>query len=599
LVFICVSAVTAAPDPFPLDAEGEAWVRGTLVGMTLEQKVGQLIMPRIGYRSTTDPESFAQDLAKVRDLEVGAFIVGGPSGKALVPLLNRLQEASAVPLLVCADFETGVGRVWDDATRFPRQMALAATGDPQTAYFMGEVTAREGRACGVHWPLVPICDVNINPQNPIINIRSFGEDVGTVSAFAAAFTRGVQENGGLACMKHYPGHGDTATDSHMELAYVEAERDRLEAVEFPPFKANVDAGVGSVMSSHVWFPAIMQEEGRIPGTISHHVMTDLLRGEMGFKGLAVTDSMRMRGITDVLEAGPAAVASVQAGIDGILVSEDDEEAHAALVEAVRTGEISENRLNESVERILRAKAWLGLHHGAVVNEAEALASLRRPEDVEGAMDVGRRSITVIRDQNEMLPLEPTEIHRVLLVSLFDEYRAWGRESFDPIVAGLEERFGHVESELLLSQPTRQRLERFIDSGRRLSRRDIEQHHTLTPARRRNIVARAVEADAVIVTAHVRVAAYKGAISIDEHQMALIQELCDAGAPLIVVTMGSPYLPTSLPDVPCHVLTYDSTEVMAELLAPALAGEHALTGRLPVTLPGIAERGDGLQISARE
>jgi beta-N-acetylhexosaminidase len=592
--------LAAAPSsPFPLDEEGEAWVRGTLESMTLEQRVGQLIMPRIPSRAGDDPEVLAETIELIKELEVGAFIVGGPSAEDRVPVLNALQEASPVPLLICADFECGVGRVWSDATRFPRQMALAATGDPETARFMGEVTAREGRACGVHWPLVPICDVNINPENPIINIRSFGEDVDTVAACAVAFTQGVQANGGIACAKHYPGHGDTATDSHMELAHVLADRERLEAVEFPPFQAAVDAGVATVMTSHVWFPALMLDEGEIPATVSRNVLTGLLRGDMGFEGMIVTDSMRMRGITDHLPAGEAAVATLLAGADGILVSRDDHEARAMILAAVHWGVLSEERIAESAERILRAKAWLGLHRGATVDVDAALASLQRPEDVAGAREIAQQAITVVRDEEGLLPLDPEQVENVMLISLFDSFRRWNSREFAPIAEGLSDRFENATAELVLASPERRRVERFVEVSEEDSDEDLARRFGLSQERRRDLLTRAAEADVVVATAHVRVSSYKGEIWLSDDQMNLIRALAELETPLVLAVTGSPYLPTALPELPCQIVTYDDSWLIAEILPAALAGEFPLTGRLPVTLPGVAPLGHGLQIPARE
>ncbi len=589
-----------APDPFPLDAEGEAWVRETLASLSLEQRVGQMIHAHVPWNATASPEQVAECLDQVAELHLGGFITGGRNMEdGLIPILNSLQAASAVPLLFCADFEAGTGRVWNTGTRFPRQMALAATGDPETARLVGEITAREARACGVHWPLVPICDVNINPENPIINIRSYGGDVETVADFAVAFTEGVQSHGGLACAKHYPGHGDTATDSHLVLAVVEDDRERLDAVEFPPFQAAIDAGVGSVMTSHIWFPALMGDEGQIPATVSHNVLTGLLREEMGFRGLIVTDSMRMRGITNHFEAGEVAVLTVQAGTDCILVSADYREAADALIAAVADGTLTEARIAESVERILRAKAWLGLHRGTQIDADVGLAALRHPDAVAAAQDMAQRAVTAVRDERGLLPLDPAETRSVLHVAMLDDWPRWLGTTLDPLLAGLDERFAAVQHEVTFRVPSRETVEKFIELADDLTDEEIAARHGLPEARRAEIIAAARTADVVIVTAFVRVGAFKGDISIGDDQMTLLRELADADLPVILVGLGSPYLLTEAPRVPCQLLTYDYSSLMTALIPAALTGEFPLTGRLPVELPGLAPLGHGLQIPARE
>jgi beta-N-acetylhexosaminidase len=476
-------------------------------------------------------------------------------------------------------------------------MAQAATGDPETARLTGAGTAREARAGGVHWILAPVSDVNINPENPIINIRSYGEDVATVSDFAVAFTEGVQSERALACAKHYPGHGDTATDSHMVLAHVEADRERLEAVEFPPFQAAIDAGVASVMTSHIWFPTLMGDEGAIPATVSPNVMTGLLRREMNFGGVLVTDSMRMRGLTNHFEPGEAAVRSVLAGVDVILVSADYREAQAALLEAVRTGVISEERIDRSVERILRAKAWLGLHREDATQFS--LEELLEPETVATADALTESAITVVRSEGDILPLDPDEIGSLYHIALFDESNRWWPSVVDPLDEGLARRLGSVTREIVFREPERRVVQRFFDTVAEMSTDEIALSFGLTERRHEILLEQAQLSDMILVTAYVRIAAHKGAISLSDAQVALLNDLIHTGRPVILICSGSPYMLEAAPEAPVQILTYDYSAPMASALAGALMGEFPITGRLPVTLPGVAERGHGLQIPPRE
>lgn len=591
--------MSAPTDPFPLDDEASAWVEETLANLTLEQRVGQMIFTPIPRGVADEPDTFWEMAEEAQRIEVGGHILSGPSAGMLVPLINELQRQSDIPRIFCADFEAGVGHVWDDATRMPRQMPLAATGDPESARLTGEITAREALAAGVHWLLVPIADVNINPSNPIINIRSYGENVGTVSRFVTAFIEGAQGAGAMACAKHFPGHGDTVSDSHLELASVEADRERLDTVELPPFQAAIDAGVTSVMTSHIYFPTLMGDEGRIPATISHRVTTDLLRGEMGFEGIVTTDSMRMNGITDMLEPGEAAVQAVIAGVDVILISEDPVEAQRALVQAVRDGRISEERIAQSAERILNAKAWLGLQNGAIVDPRNVPTSLRQPDAIAASLDLTRRSITVIRNDGDLLPIDPSEIESVAHIALFDTSNRWYPGVVEPLTAGLQERFASVTEELVFSEPDEDVIERFATLDEDVSERELERTWGLTDERREAMLAMAEQSDLTVISAFVRTAGYQGSISIGEEEVQLINDLSARAQRVVLIAQGSPYMVLAVPDVPCQVITYDYSSVTSSVLSGALTGEQPITGTLPVTLPGVAEFGDGIQLSARE
>jgi beta-N-acetylhexosaminidase len=582
----------------PLDPEAEQWVQTTLEAMSLEQRVGQLLKPAIPREVADSPEIAEECVQQVEDLGIGCFTLRVTSAQVALPLVERLQAASEIPLLISVNFERGAGHFWSDATLFPRPMALAATGDPETARTVGAITAHEALACGVHWTLVPICDVNINPANPIINIRSYGEDVDTVSRFSAAFVEGCQGAGLLACAKHFPGHGDTATDSHLGLAVVDVDRARLDAVELPPFRAAIEAGVGSVMTSHIWFPALMGDEGQIPATISPHVLTGLLREEMGFEGLIITDSMAMHGITERLSPGEAAIVAVAAGADVLLDSPDVREAHAALVAAVRDGILDESRIDESAERILRAKARLGLHCGVEVDAEAALRVLRHVHSVGEANSMAQRAITVVRDDQGILPLAASEESSLLHIALYDDWPRWDFDDVNSLRTGLRTRFGHVSTEIAFQNPEVSVIERF--EGPRASRMEegLEDLFGLPPARRAALLEQARDMDITLVTAFVRTASYRGSVGLGEDQLALVHSLADSGRPMILVVLGSPYVLTALPEVPCQILTYDSSALFTSVLPGALVGESPITGRLPVTLPGIAERGHGLQIPAR-
>src|SRR6266566_1815982 len=311
-----------------LSPAASAWVESTLGKMTVDEKIGQLLFTTYyGGFTSTDSPAYRQLLHDVQDLHVGGFIVithGSPLGIVksqaypTAVLANQLQTKSKLPLLIGADFERGTAMRYDEGTSFPTAMAVAAGGNPKDAYTMGKITASEARATGVHWVYAPDSDVNNNPANPIINTRSFGENPQRVGEFVSAFVKGVADGSALATAKHFPGHGDTAADSHIDLAVISASRERLEHLELVPFRAAIAAGADTVMTGHLSVPAL-EPDPNTPATLSPKILEGLLRKELRFQGLIVTDAMDMGGITVRYAPGEAAVRAVVAGVDCLLM----------------------------------------------------------------------------------------------------------------------------------------------------------------------------------------------------------------------------------------------------------------------------------------
>jgi beta-N-acetylhexosaminidase len=384
-LIVAATAVSLPEGQAPLDRDGERWVEQTMKKLTTGEMVGQLLMPRFsGVYTSSDSDVFDQLTMLVRDVKVGGVI--GFGGEELAPqvllnptygpiilgqplalasTINRLQALASIPLLTAADFEWGVGMRIEGATKFPRAMAFGAAGDEQLAFEAGRVTALEGRALGVHVDFAPVADVNVNARNPVINIRSFGEDPSRVGAMTAAFVRGLQQGGMLATLKHFPGHGDTAVDTHLGLAVIPHSRTRLDEIELVPFKSGMRAGAAGVMVGHIELPALDAASG--PATFSRPIVTDLLRTQMGFDGLIYSDAMNMDAVTKMGNAGDNAVKTVLAGIDVVLDSRDTAAAFQGLKSAVDDGRISQARLEASVRRVLTTKARLGLHRTRTVD----------------------------------------------------------------------------------------------------------------------------------------------------------------------------------------------------------------------------------------
>ena len=364
--------------------------------MDLDEKIGQLfVVPAHG------------DVVRhVRDRHVGGVIWFQSTTAETAKVNAHLQSLAKTPLLISADLEAGMGMRFTDATWWPSAMAIAATGDPSLAEEEGRVTAREALAIGVNHILAPVADVNVDPQNPVINTRSFGEDPHEVARYVAAFVRGVQSEGCLATAKHFPGHGDTHIDSHLTLPRLDVTRERLERVELVPFRAAIAAGVASVMMGHLALDDL-------PATLSPK-MIRLLREDLGFEGLVITDSFEMGALVELFDPGEAAVLAIEAGEDQILFSPDTDAAIAAVKAAVRSGRITEARIDESVERILAAKKHVipSVSEGSGARAGhDARASSRHPSPRsladardDMAADVAQRAVTLVRDDDRLLPL---------------------------------------------------------------------------------------------------------------------------------------------------------------------------------------------------
>src|SRR5438093_4415263 len=374
----------------------------------------------------------------LNDLHVGGFINithGSPLGVVksqaypTAVLNNQLQAKSKLPLLVGADFERGTAMRLDEGTSFPTAMALAAGGNLKDAYTMGKITALEARAVGVHWIYAPDADVNNNPGNPIINTRSFGENPERVAQFVSEFVRGVRENGGLATAKHFPGHGDTAADSHIDLPVIRADRPRLDALELVPFRAAISARVDRIMAGHLNVPSL-EPDPNTPATLSHNILTDLLRNQLGYQGLIVTDAMDMGGITVRYAPGEAAVRAVAAGVDCLLMPPVPDAAFEALQAAVKSGRISKERLDASVRRILQAKARLGLNANRLVDVNAVNKKLGSAAWQKEAQDISDRGVTLLRDTPHRLPLDGTKSSRALLLAFYADPEPYPGEDLE-------------------------------------------------------------------------------------------------------------------------------------------------------------------------
>jgi len=570
----------AAIEPgMALDASARRWVEGTLESLTLREKVGQLVIVWIpgGYASTSSDEFDALTRWIVEDGIGGVAIsIGLPHGYAAK--LNRLQERARVPLLVTADFESGgpgmrLSGIYalpsllslGGGTTFPPTMAFGAIGDERFAYELGRITGEEARAVGVHMTLAPVLDVNSNPENPIINTRSFGEDPEAVARLGVAFIRGARASGLLTTAKHYPGHGDTQTDSHLELPAISATRERLDTVELVPFRRAVAAGVDAVMTAHIAAPEILGPDAP-PATLAPYFLDGVLRGELGFDGVILTDAIRMDAIASRYGVGESAVLALEAGADVILAPRDVTATIDAVVAAVREGRLSEARIDASLGRVLELKARAGLHRGRFIDLDAVDAIVGNRSHLAFADSAAARSITLPRDRDALIPIDTATVDRLLSV-------VFSRRS--DAVAG---RDFHLEVAPYFQQ---------LDT--------VWVNYGTHPATYDSLAVLADSADLTVISVYVSPRAGAGTVGVPEPLAAYVNRLVAAGRPCLVLSFGNPYLLTDFPDVGTYMIAWGGREVSQRAAARAVLGESPISGRLPISLPPFHRAGEGLRL----
>ena len=595
---VALTAADAASTPFALDKNAERWVEQTKKKLSLDEKIGQLIVPAFytNYLST-DSDTFDALSRLVRDYHVGGFHVFGgrqPAPPVLLNaaygtvtlgnpltaavLLNRLQAMASVPLLNTADFETGVGFRLSGATAFPRQMGMGAIAGADAERLVKEearITAIESRALGVSVNFAPIADVNNNPRNPVINTRSYGEDPARVASLVAAYVDGARDGGMIATVKHFPGHGDTDVDSHLGLPVMTFDRDRLNRLELVPFRRGIAAGAEAVMAAHIELPAL-DAAPSTPATFSAPILRDLLRRELGFKGLVYTDSMSMDAVKNLGAPGETAVRAVLAGADQVLDSPDAIAVFDGLKSAVASGRLPTSRLDEAVDRILRAKASVGLHDRRTVDLDAVTTSVGSRAHQAVAQEASQRSITLVKDDRNTVPLTASRAASVLYLSVLDYPSGWQIAAPSrAFIPELKKRWPQVTA-IELSDRTP------------LSELDFV----------RGIMPRY---DAIVASVFVRASSASGRLDLAEPLVHLLRDAARATAgtntPLITTFFGNPYVADAIPELPAVLLTYDFYDLAETSAVRAIAGETPITGRLPIALPGLFPVGHGLQRAA--
>ncbi len=577
-----------ASTTFKPDAKSFKWADKMLAKMTLDEKIGQMI--HIGVNAdymNQDSTKFQEFKRQVTTNKIGGIIVFVGGVYDTVHFVNRMQELADIPLLISADFETGVAMRFPDTINFPWNMAVSATGNPEFARREGALVAKEARALGIHWDFAPVVDVNNNADNPVINVRSYGENPHEVGKFATEFMIGLQSGNVLATAKHFPGHGDTAVDSHRGLPEINFTRERLNQTEFIPFREIIKSGVGSVMISHIAMPQldsekvqplkksekaayteseVITEASTIPATLSKNIVTNILKNDMRFDGLIVTDAMDMSGLTLYFNQEEAAVRAVLAGNDVLLKPSNGDAPIRGLLEAVKSGRITEERINESVRKILAWKYKLGLDKKQSTPLDSIDLTVASQETQKLSNEIAQNAITLVKNEGTALPLKLGQKALVLAITNGEDRNFVG----NTLVRTLSRNGLQTER---------------IAIDERSTEKEIE-----------NALKKASEADVVVAGLFGRVrSGAKNSVGLPESGEKVLNEILKGETPVVSIAFGNPYLLRGFPSMKTYIVAYGDMSSLQSASADAIAGKIEFKGKLPITV-GSFPRGTGLSLA---
>ncbi|MBU2585320.1 MAG: glycoside hydrolase family 3 protein, partial [Bacteroidetes bacterium] len=535
--------------------KNDAWVESILLNMSLEEKAGQMVFPHVyGIYMSEDSPDYQRLVHLVQNKKVGGLIFFLSDIYEQAVLTNKMQKLSKTPLLISADFERGVAMRVPSATPFPYNMGIGAADDSALTYLMGKVISLEGRSMGVHHNYAPVADVNNNALNPIINVRAFGEDVELVTRLSNAFLKGTQDGGMVATTKHFPGHGNTSLDSHKELPTIPGTREDLNKIELRPFQSNFDNKIMSVMVGHLSVPAIDTQKN-LSSTLSKKIVTDLLQKEMGFKGLIVTDAMNMHAVTNHYSTAEATVMAIKAGNDCILFPDDAEESINAILNAVHSGELSEERLDHSIRKILITKRWLGLDENKFIDVDRISSVIGRESHWDLAKQLARKSITLVKDEQNLVPLKPDANVNYSHIMIIDSRINDEGEYFN---SQLRERINNYQFKKILLNST-----------------SFDRNQAIQTAQ---------NSDIIILSLYLKVRAYQGTIGLEKNQEELVKSILDLNKHTVVISHGNPYVLMHFPSIKTYLTNYGDPEVSELAAAESIFGEIPITGKLSVSIP---------------
>jgi beta-N-acetylhexosaminidase len=598
LIILVLGAVSAfAQAKFEPSAKSWKWADKQLKKMTVDEKIGQTFSIGVNAKfwNQNNPE-FQEIRRQIVENKVGGIIFFASPVYEAVHINNRMQALAKLPLLISADFETGVGMRFEDTINFPWNMAVAATGDPELARRQGAIVGREAKAMGVYHVFAPVADVNNNSDNPVINVRSYGEDPQDVARFASAFTIGLQSAGVLATAKHFPGHGDTNVDSHRGLPIINLPRSRLDQLELAPFRAVINAGIGSIMVAHISLPQIdpelvkplsnaisttdaeagseiVTESATIPATLSAAVNQGILRKDLNFNGLIVTDALSMSGLTLYFQQDEAAVRAFLAGADMLLKPADNDLAIKGMKTAVASGRVTPQRLDESARKILAWKHEMGLARNRMT-ALDALDTAVSGVETQALTDeIATKAVTLVRNSSGLLPMKDAGDKRVFLLGITNG----------------EDR-NYIANAFL--RTLRQNGARKLDAA--------VLDFRSSPEEAARIMERAKKSDVVIAALYGRVrSGASNSVGLPETGVSILRQLLNEDFPLVGVSFGNPYFLNSFPQMKTYVAAYGDMASLQRAVGRGITGNQPFTGKLPITLPGLAPRGTGIQLTSKQ
>lgn len=540
---------------FDLTEQDTAWVESQLQKLSLREKIAQMVFPyAMGRDSNVYKSNYARLTKLVIEEKVGGILFLQGDIKNQIAISNKLQQLSDIPLLITADYEHGVGMRLEDGVNFPFNMAVCAAGDPNLTYKMGKIIGSEGRALGVHQNFAPLVDVNHDPNNPIINIRAYSSDPYLISAHATSFIRGMKEGKMLSTAKHFPGHGATDIDSHNDLPVIVRTKSELEQSDLIPFREAIKTGVNAVMTGHLEVPAYEKTPG-LPATLSQNIITELLQNQLEFDGLIVTDAMNMNSILKFYSQAEAAKLAVIAGNDIILFPYKEKECIDGIEEAVNHGEITEERINKSVRKILAAKKWLGLNENKLVDPVEVEKQLNKKFHYRLADEISEKSITLIKDEAGIIPINPNDYYATASIILSDS-----KNPTDYLIKDLvEKNFNYTRSYILST----------------VSKKN-EYNETFNFASKANII---------ILSAFVNVRDFQGTIDINENHLKFINRLKELKKPIVFLNFGNPFILSKFPEVETYLASFGGVDASQSAMMNAILGNRNITGKLPISIPG--------------
>jgi len=543
------------PSVFPITDDDKIWVENKINELSIRDKCAQLVMPAV-YRNDLYTYSSGYDQFKslVANEKIGGLILFQGGIEEQINFVNQMQKLAEIPLIIASDFERGLGTRIDDALEFPHAMALGSIRKSEYAFEVGRITALESRQIGVHQNFAPVADINNNPLNPIINIRSFSEDKEEVTKFVKSFIEGAKETRFISTVKHFPGHGNTTIDSHYDLPKINGSKTYLMNHELYPFIEAINSGVQSIMIGHLEVPSLDPIKGT-PASLSKSIVTYLLKNELKFDGLIITDAMIMDAITKFYSTKEATVAAFEAGNDIILMPEDVKEAIDALEQAVNSGRVSMGRLNESVRKILAAKRWLKIENEEVINLSSTEGLKSKNPNLLLAKKIAEESITLLKNDRGIIPLKLSEYKNIYCITITD--KSWS-ERAEFFSNKLENRLGKITSYFFTGNTKRKEYNRVL---KELS-----------------------NADLIIIPSFIDVKTYKGPVNLSAEQIDFIAGVLRKKLPSVLISFRNPYLIYLFPDTGTYLNSYSNSYASQDAMLRAVLGEININGKLPITIP---------------